>query len=581
MRITGIHATNYQRVQRADIALTAPILLLAGENEQGKTSLADAITHALTGIARRVPQKKDYKQLVHDGQKNAVVVVEVEGDGGEPAAFTVTLPADKRTVDGPIDEQPLLPILLDATRFITMKPEERRHLLFSITGTRVTGKVILGKLKEKEGVNAAKADQLAAVLMAGFAAAHDEAKTKASEARGAWKALTGEVYGSKKAETWKAPKPEYDASKIPSLQASITQERTKAAEIQHQLGAIDEKRRVATSQQNRRRALVDLIDLTERRKAKLDADQALVDEWTAKVAETTRLAGDGPPAPTMTCPDCGAMVELHAGSLHKHEPGKAGDPAAIALLPGQRQTLERVTRVRDTAKAEHEASLAAKVQLKELDEQAGEAVDEEEATTLRASLQAHQSSERALQATLDALLKDKAAADAADTNTAKALAHHTDVIEWEAVQGHLAPSGIQTELLTAAMTPFNDRLAETAQRTGWPLVSIDPDMNILIGGRVYSLCSASAKWRAQAALVEAISHISKVKTFMLDEVEILIGAQRMAFLKWMHGMATLGEIDTAIIIGSFKEKPGCPPTFNVEWVQAGTVGAPQTEEAAA
>ena len=37
------------------------------------------------------------------------------------------------------------------------------------------------------------------------------AKSKATEAKGAWRQVTGETYGSEKAKTWTAPVPAYDA----------------------------------------------------------------------------------------------------------------------------------------------------------------------------------------------------------------------------------------------------------------------------------------------------------------------------------------------------------------------------------
>jgi DNA repair exonuclease SbcCD ATPase subunit len=578
MKIHSITASNYQRLTSAHIALGAPILLLAGENEQGKTSLADAIYHAMTGIARRVSLKKDFGDLVHDGQKKGIVSVEVASDEPENGQFTVTIPNDKRTVEG-VDEQPLLQHLLDPKRFVALKPEDRRTLLFGVTGKRITGKRILEEL-QKKGADPKKTAEVGAVLLAGFKAGHDEAKTKASEARGSWKAITGETYGSKKAEDWKAPKPEYDGERIPKLEQGIAEASAKISACDQQLGAMDAQRKAAREQHARRNALVELVDQTERRAAKLATDQQMLDEWIAKVEETRRKAGTGPKVDPMTCPHCAGMVELHGKTLVQHDPGKSGDPQAIALLPQQEQTLQRLTHARDLSKGALEQSQTAKAQLTELDANPAQPPNEEEAAVTAAQKTAHEHSRRALQETLDGIRAAKAKADAADANTAKAAGFHKDVTEWEQIADWLAPSGIQSELLTDALQPFNERLANTARLTGWDLVSIDAEMTIRIAGRAYGLCSESAKWRAEAAVTEALAFVSGVKTFLLDAVEILVGPNRIAFLTWMHHIAAAGEVDTAILIGSFKEPPKCPPTFQVEWVNAGMVGQQQLAEAA-
>lgn len=69
MKIANITATNYIGARSIDLQLTKPIVLVAGRNASGKSSLRDGIRHALTGEPTRVALKKDYSDLVTDGQK--------------------------------------------------------------------------------------------------------------------------------------------------------------------------------------------------------------------------------------------------------------------------------------------------------------------------------------------------------------------------------------------------------------------------------------------------------------------------------------------------------------------------------
>lgn len=591
MKIGRITARNYQRLTHVDIPVRAPLLLLAGHNEQGKTSIADAIYHAFIGDARRVSLKKDYTDLVHDGQKNGAVAIEILGVANrsddepenENPAISVTVPKDKRTSD--VDVPDVMRFLLDQTLLPRLPPEERRKVLFSVTGTRISGKTILERLKAK-GANEKKAADIGAVLLAGFDAAHKEAVAKASESRGAWKATTGEVYGSKKSEGWKAPEPTvvYDEAQATKLRADVAAAQEKVATLQTQQGELNQQRRTFTEQETRRTALRSSVERIPRLEAKLATEQANVDEWTTKVADTRAQAEGAAPVEPLTCPHCAGLVDLKDGKLLQHNPPKkVSDAQAKALLPVHEESLRKVTVARDNTKRDLEQAKNEKAALHELDQNGAKNVDQADLDAAAANMATARQHLQAVQATLDALEAQKGAREKADEKTKTAAGHHTDVKEWEAISEWLAPSGIQTELLTEALKPFNARLQQTALATGWDLVSIDGDMVIRVGGRAYGLASASARWRTQAALVEAIAYVSKVRTFMLDEVELLIGDVRMSFLKWMHGIAARGEVDTAILIGSFNEAPQCPPTFQVEWVDSGRAGVqpePELAEAA-
>lgn len=566
MKLTHLAIANYQRLTQVDLPINAPLLLVAGPNEQGKTSLADAVYHACTGVARRVKLKKDYQSLVHDGQKSGIVAITVAGDG-ENRDITLKIPQDKRAGDA--DLSGLLPYLLDQKMFFRVDPDERRKVLFSVTGTRITGKTILEELKKK-GANAKKTTEIGATLLAGFEAAADEAKRKATEARGAWKALTGENYGSEKAKSWEAQRPTFDADLIVRLAKDIEKAEAQERDLVGKKATMDEQKRAFREREQQKVALQERAADLERAEAKLAVDQKDVDEWTDKVADTKAKAEGKAAVEPLTCPHCAGLVDLKDGKLHEHvAPDKVADPKAKAMLAGYEESLRKVTSFRDNDQTRVDNAKAAKVTLAELEKTPLTPVDIAEYQRIENELDVCQKHLKVLRASLSEQNTNKVKAERASTDTNNALQHHTDVAEWSEIADWLAPSGIQSELLKSAMNPFNTRLAGTAALTGWDQVTIDGDMTVRVGGRPYSLASASAQWRAEAAITEAIAWVSGVKTFMLDEVEILVGPNRLAFLKWMHTLAANGNVDTAILIGSFKEPPQCPPTFQVEWLEKG------------
>lgn len=574
MHIKNIAVSQYQRLGEIELAVHAPLLLIAGRNEAGKTSLADAIYHAFNNDARRVALKKEFDQLVRDGAKRGVVQIELLTQSGG-GSCSIIVPSGKHQSDVEIPE--VYKLLLDASRLPAMPPEERRKVLFALSPKRITGKAILEKLKEK-GANVDKATRLGPVLLTGFEAAHTECKTMATESRGSWKALTGEAYGSKKAPEWKAKKPDWGTPEgLAALEGQVADALTAVNDLSEKKGGLDQRRKAWNDQQERIKALTETAGGLERAKAKLATDEATVAEWQGKVDATRQLAEGGTAIQPLCCPACSVSLVLKDNKLTEYTPPeKVADAQAKALLPSQEQHLRTAQGWVANDKTAVQRCEEAAAALAELQKNGVENPPQSELDDLAGKLQQARQQHQTLSGQLDTMKALRRDAEQADANTAKALGFHNDVEQWDQMAEWLAPSGIQAELMSEALKPYNDRLARTAQITGWDKVEVGPDMVIRVAGRAYSLSSVSAKWRVQAAMVEALAFITGEKTFMLDEVDVLDSANRMAFLKWMHTLATEGSIQTAIMIGTFKEPPVCPPTFQVAWLAEGeyaTAGA--------
>ncbi|TSC39498.1 AAA family ATPase, partial [Pseudomonas aeruginosa] len=76
MRITKLEITNFQGLRHAALDVSAPVLLVAGHNGAGKSSLLDGVAMAFNGQPRRVSLKKDMAQLVTEGAKKGEARVE-------------------------------------------------------------------------------------------------------------------------------------------------------------------------------------------------------------------------------------------------------------------------------------------------------------------------------------------------------------------------------------------------------------------------------------------------------------------------------------------------------------------------
>lgn len=148
------------------------------------------------------------------------------------------------------------------------------------------------------------------------------------------------------------------------------------------------------------------------------------------------------------------------------------------------------------------------------------------------------------------------------------LEMHEHVLGWMKAADELAPDGIPGQIISDKLKPMNNRLRATAMKTTWDQVTINATMDITIGTLPYSLCSESSQWRAQAAIAEAISFISKIGIICLDRIDVLDLSNRMRLLKWIHNVCT--DHKTILLFGTLKEAPTkLPPTIGLHWLDAG------------
>jgi len=199
MQIKTIQISNVLGLARADLLFTTPIMVLSGPNEAGKSSIADAISMAILGEPRRVDFKKDLVHLLHDGAAKGRVTIT---DGaGEPLG-DFKLPKGDHLVSNEIKNAQYLPLVLEPSLFAKGSPAERRKTLFSLTGCKVSADNTEAMLI-KRGASAEMAAAIKPSLAGGFVAAQKDAAERATQAKGAFRAVTGMNWGANQAEGWK------------------------------------------------------------------------------------------------------------------------------------------------------------------------------------------------------------------------------------------------------------------------------------------------------------------------------------------------------------------------------------------
>ncbi|MGG2672251.1 AAA family ATPase [Pseudomonas aeruginosa] len=570
MRITKLEITNFQGLRHAALDVSAPVLLVAGHNGAGKSSLLDAISHAFTGKPGRVTQKQHIGQLITEGAKKGEARVEWLDESGEVQACGVALPSGKGS---PLADSPFLPFVLDASRFAALDAKDRRRVLFDLTGASASPAEVSKRLEAK-GIDLALFEKVKPLLRSGFPAAVEQAKAYASESRGAWKAITGENYGSEKAVDW-----------VPELLATVVTEDQVAeagknlqlleddlAEAQQALGASKQARQAADGRAQRIAQLRELAELEPRRRNKLTTDQQNQDEWSEKVMAAELASAGSVPHQPLTCPHCQGAVDLQAGTLVVHQPPEQiADAEAARRLSEYRGYLASAQRAVANSQRDLDECLAAAEQIKALEAESVEAPSAEAIANGEQAINELRQARDASRAKLVALQEALEAATQREASIAKAQAAHQDVVAWTGMVDALSPTGIPAEILADAIGPVNDTLKRLAGIAGWSPVEISADIDVTFGGRLYGLLSESERWRCDTTIALAIATISGLRLVLLDRLDVLDLPSRNQAIALMRAMTSDREIDSVVVAGTLKE----PMAKTPEWLQAVWIDAGQ------
>lgn len=579
MRIVHLTIENFQGLRRVDLSL-GPVTLINGHNGAGKSSICEAIRLALTGQAERVELKKEYLHLVRQGAKSGSISVTTQN-----GAITVALPSG--TAKDTLPELPHIGLALEPSTFARLSPAERKTALFSVLGLSLTGETILPKLAERK-CDADKVAELGPLLKSGFEAAAKRASERVSEARGAWKAVTGENYGSVKAGTWKAHAPlltSEEAAELTRIDAEIKQAETALADARKRHGAALEAERQVAGYAER----LEAVRLRARGFAEHDklvqTAAAILADVQSQLADAQEKAGQAPakePA-TLACPECAAVLVMADGKLAPYvapEPVPY-DPQAAARIPKLEEGLRLQRAVVDRHKANRADADRAAIEVKTMEDNLPQppeiAASIIEGTVLELAAKVEGARARG------SLLRQKnEAAELADGKTKAARLHHRDVEQWSLIAEALSPSGIPGEIVGGALNAVNDRLREHATDTGWMQAAIGADMEITAGGRRYRSLSKSEKWRTDAMLAETIAHLSGMRMLVLDEFDIIEPGDRGTVLNWLDDLAQAREIDTVILAGTLKSSPSLPdhPHITPVRIDGGDVVVPKENQGA-
>jgi len=593
MRINRITTENFQGARAVDLNLRTPATLIAGPNGAGKSSIAEAVRLALLGTPERVGLKKEYGALVSDGAKLGAVTLDLD-----EGAVGISLPKGAQSGEALVPQSPALPFVLAPERFAAAKPDERRSLLFALTGTNVKADEIERRLLAR-GCAAPLVTQIKPILRTGFAGGADFAKGQATEAKGAWKAAAGEQWGSQKAEGWQAEIPPFDQTALDKARADLTALDSRIDATAQSLGALEQKAAAYAAASDQLAARQAKAAQLPALRQKLEFDQDEHAKLTARVDELEAKAGSGPRVGLVhdlaSClshlwaSEASKNVAFGIGldikevlAVYERQYGKigaTGDAEAAGALPKAIEARDLMARSVENDRRDIAAAEAAAAQLQ--DGAAPEAVQPADVEAARAKVTALRAERKAIDERVQQLLNAKRAATSATERTANAAQYHQDVLAWSAIGDALSPDGIPGEILAEALQPVNDKLADLADLAGWRVPAIGADMVITFAGRPYRLLSESERWRVDALVGAALAEISGLRCLILDRFDCLDLPGRSDALGLVDALAADGRMDTVLVLGTLKAAPAAPSdAFTVHWIAQGRAGQAKLKEAA-
>lgn len=244
MNIESVEIDNFLRIARMRLDLSGnAVHMVCGHNEAGKTSLQEAIRFALLGETARVKLKGEYKLMIKDGSAAGAVRMTIDGK---------ELERDIQTGRGTAEEfvwPDSLEYLLDATRYSWLTDKARRKFMFGLMQITMNPNNVRQRLKDDHKIPEYMVDTIMPMLKAGFDAAHDYCKEKTSEARGGWKAITGENYGSQKALSWEPDtSEEVDVTEYAELIAEMARLEKKVEQLAEEVGKTSSGHHMALGQ---------------------------------------------------------------------------------------------------------------------------------------------------------------------------------------------------------------------------------------------------------------------------------------------------------------------------------------------
>ena len=492
---------NFRGIRSADIDMAESVTVIGADNGAGKSSIAQSIAAAATG--NTIPfdgmTKKDAQKLIHDGSDIASVVL-FDGVNGS----TVKYPeCSYATVHDPIM---ISESAAGLNQFSSLKQVERIQFLTTLLDAFPSKEQLSEAIKVSDK---ALENIWNEISINGWDNAVKIYSEKRLENKLQWQIITGEKYGSKKADGWLPES--WDMDLIDKSEDDLMAELKSADEW---VDASIRSTAVGDSERERLNALADNIagfqmDVAEK-KEKLKTLSTALEDIKKSRSEIPKQSKCTP----VPCPGCGIMLVPKNNTIVKYERLSDSDIKKNSALLSQ-ATIEvdkfqvqfnDAEHMKRVAESTLEDAKRAKETLSRLSEE-----KTDESTDVESAKKQQEVAIRRL----------------TDKKNSITAGKKYDAIELiNKVLKILQPNGLRKECIEFAFKKLNAQLGALSKIAGWDAVHILTDGNLIYSGIPFALASESEQYRVDAVFQVLISGKQKAKLMIVDRADCLLKKQR-------------------------------------------------------
>ncbi len=549
---------NFGPIEAATVAIEG-VTVIAGPNDAGKTTLADALRFAVSGNV--VPAgwaKKDAAELVRAGMKEGQVTV-----AGPDGKTVVVYPKGEKHDSGrPVRAGASALGLVD---YLELDDKGRARVLAQLLKSDPDQADLAAALPEHDKDAVARLWQR--IQAVGWDGAAAEAKDEGIGLKRDWKtAAGGEQWGEAKAGAWTPAGWEPDLQHV-AVSGPLAE-------------AVEDAKKALVDAAARKIVTAEHVAALERRAGALqklrDGLPALEKIASEEQERHDRARADydaNPPVSayaehfTKPCPHCAkdVVVKVEHNEYVLSKPDAALSKAEIEKRKKARDAAGKrleaaagpLGRANDAVRRHKSVIEDAEAAAKELAE-ARKAAAGSDADAAR--LEAEQNLERA-QRRYGAFLA-KTRADGI----------HRQILRNAEAQAALGDNGVRRAKLLHALEAFNEtQLAPLCAAAKWKPVTLGEDLAPRYGGRAVRLCR-SAQWRVSAVLRAAFARLGQAEVVILDDADVLVrAADRGGLVRMMASCGIPALVCMAVPVPERLPDPTKQTDGPIYWVETGKV----------
>jgi len=535
-------SVNYYRgIKSANIPIT-PVTLIAGDNHQGKSSIAQAASALFTGsVLPDWCKKKDAAEIVND--ESGTGLIELATDGG---TVSIEYPSCKISSTG---RPPYAsPVAVGMTSPIDMSERDRSSYYAELLKTDPTESDLREAIADAGLSDEQFVGLWKSVQSTGWDAAWNHAKSKGIEIKGSWKHVTGEQYGSVKASNW-----------TPGGWTKAN-EKMKPADVEKRIAELqkerDESIRQTAIDENEIKQLKEFADGLENTQASVDENKKQLEEISEKIEALRSKIPEIPVINDQPCPHCEKPLSIKNGKIMKGGAVKQADvDKAVKQKADTEKQISELNEKHNRCNADYQKMLALLTECK---------AATDKLKTIGSQKKPSGRFPDEIDIEIDALRDD------INMITAKSEAekYHQQIERNAVICDALAPEGLRKTALEAGLSKLNDALAVICKTAKWGLVEVQENLSTDYDGRQYQALSQSEQYRVRATLQLAIAGIDNSDIVIFDGADVMMKAGRNGLIS-----AVLKLGIPAIICMSFLDRNDVPDMSKVGgasvWVENG------------